>query len=92
VTTFESAIEGLVQLLRQFGLSAGNILTQFELALRSQLQQLGVPEVVQTMLLLAMAGVLILWSLRLFGGLFRIAALVVVLVIAAHATIPTFPH
>jgi Flp pilus assembly protein TadB len=92
VATLETAIGVLIELLRQFSAMAAAFLTQLEELLRSQLQQFGVPQAVQTLIFVAIAAILILWSLRLFGGLFRIAALLVLLLIAAHIVLPTVPY
>jgi hypothetical protein len=85
MTTFELAIDGLLQLLRQFMASVAVILGQIEHLLRSQLQQLGMPETIQTLILLALVTIVALWSIRLFGGVFRIGVLGIVLLIVIHA-------
>lgn len=92
MANLEAAVEAIIQLLRQFSVSAGLILLQFERFLRSQLDQLGVPEIAQTMILVGMAAALILWALHLFGGLFRIGVVLVLLLIAVHVVVPGFVH
>ena len=64
------------------------ILTELELWLRSELQQFGAPHAVQTLILLAVAAVLVVGSLQLFGGLIRIAVVLILLLIAIHIVMP----
>ena len=66
----------------------GMALTAFEIWLRGVLQQLGVPHLLQTVLLLAVAAVLVLGSLRLFGGIIRVAVVLILLLIAIHIIMP----
>lgn len=84
----ETAIDSLLKLLTQFGVAVAAVLTAFELWLRHLLEQLGVPHTLQTVLLLAVAAVLVLGSLRLFGGLIRIAVVLILLLIAIHIVLP----
>jgi hypothetical protein len=88
VSQLQTAIDALLNLLTQFGLAVATILTEFELWLRGVLQQIGVPHTLQTVLLLAVAAVLVLGSLRLFGGIIRIAVILVLLLIAIHIVMP----
>ena len=78
----------MLKLLTEFGLAVAAILTRLELWLREELQHLGVPHTVQTPILLAVAVLLILGSLRLFGGLIRVAAVLILVLIAIHILMP----
>jgi hypothetical protein len=89
---FTNAINSLLHLLVQIGdlLVAG--LVAVELWVRGQLATFGLPPAVQTVIMLALAAVLILGSLRLFGGLIRIIVLLVLILIAIHILLPVLPH
>ncbi len=63
-------------------------LVALELWLRDGLTQLDVPRPIQTVLLVAMAALLIVAALRLFGGLIRVAVIVVLVLIAIHVLLP----
>ncbi|MGA3003206.1 MAG: hypothetical protein ABSE20_15945 [Acetobacteraceae bacterium] len=84
----QTTIDTLLKLLTEFGLAVAAILTRLELWLREELQHLGVPHTVQTPILLAVAVLLILGSLRLFGGLIRVAAVLILVLIAIHILMP----
>ena len=84
----QTTIDTLLKLLTEFGLAVAAILTRLELWLREELQHLGVPHTVQTPILLAVAVLLILGSLRLFGGLIRVAAVLILMLIAIHILLP----
>jgi hypothetical protein len=88
VANLQTAIDTLLKLLTQFGVAVAAILTELELWLRGQLQELGVPHTIQTVILLAVAAVLVLGSLRLFGGLIRVAVVLILLLIAIHIVMP----
>jgi hypothetical protein len=88
VGNFENAINTLLALLKQFGLAVAALLTALELWLRSVLQQFGVPHTLQTVILVAVAAILVLGALRLFGGLIRIAVVLILLLIAIHIIMP----
>ncbi len=72
----------------QFGLAVAAILTELELWLRGELRQLGVPQTAQTLVLLVVAALLVLGAWRLFGGLIRLAVVLVLLLIAIHIVMP----
>jgi hypothetical protein len=63
-----------------------------EFWLRSQLGLLGVPAPFQTIILIALAVVLIVLALRLFGGLIRIAIILILALIAIHILMPVLHH
>lgn len=88
MSQFQTAIDTLLRLLTEFGVAVASILTGFELWLRGVLEQIGVPHTLQTVVLLAVAVVLVLGSLRLFGGLIRIAVILILLLIAIHIVMP----
>jgi hypothetical protein len=83
-----NAIDELLQGFRQLGDAVVGLLTALELWLRSELQRLGVPHSVQTLILLTVAVVLVLGTLRLFGGLIRVVVVLILLVIAIHIMMP----
>lgn len=90
--SFAHVINSLLQILIQLGdLIVGAIVT-VEVWLRDQLAQLGLPPVIQTVIMLALAVVLIVGSLRLFGGLIRVAVVLVLVLIAIHILLPVLPH
>jgi hypothetical protein len=91
VENLESAIAGLLQILKQLGLALAAILTALELMLRQELQKLGVAQNLQTVILLAVAVILVLGALRLFGGVIRIAIVLVLLLVAIHIALPVIP-
>ncbi len=84
------AVETLLHLVVQ----AGNLIVAgiiaIELWLRGQLAALGLPPAIQTVLLIALAALLIVAALRLFGGLIRVAVILVVILIAIHVLMPVF--
>ncbi len=88
VANLQNAIDTLLRLLTQFGLVVAAALTELELWIRGQLQQLGLPHGVQTVLLLAVAAILVLSALRLFGGVIRIAVVLILLLVAIHIVMP----
>ncbi len=88
MSQLQTAIDTLLQLLTAFGLALASILTGVELWLRGVLQQFGVPHTLQTVLLLAVAVLLVLGSLRLFGGVIRIAVILILVLIAIHIVMP----
>jgi hypothetical protein len=90
--SFTSIIHRLLDLLIELGNYIVGALVAVELWLRGQLTQFGLPPVVQTVILLAAAVLLVVVSLRLFGGLIRVAVLLVLILIAAHVVLPALPH
>ena len=89
---FTHAVNSLLQLLVQVGgmIMAG--LIAIELWLRGQLAQFGLQPQVQTVIMLAFAALLIVASLRLFGGLIRAVVILVLLLVAIHIVLPVLPH
>jgi hypothetical protein len=92
VNSFTHVINTLLQLL----ISLGNVIVAgivaIELWLRAELGHFGLPPNVQTIILIALALLLILGSLRLFGGLVRAAVVLVLILIAIHILLPILQH
>jgi hypothetical protein len=81
-------LNGLLQLVIALGdLIVGGIVA-IELWLRGQLGQLGLAPQLQTAILVAIAVLLIVAALRFFGGLVRIAVVIVLALIAIHILLP----
>jgi hypothetical protein len=90
--SFEHVINSLLQFLIRLGdVIVGGIVT-LELWMRGQLSQFGLTPQVQTVIIIALAAVLILGSLRLFGGLIRVAVVLVLILIALHIVMPVLQH
>lgn len=83
ITKLLALIKGLVDLLLS-GLAA------IEVWLRGQLHGLGVAPPIQTVILIAVAVVLIVVALRLFGGVLRAVVVIFLVLLALHAVIPIF--
>jgi hypothetical protein len=92
VDSFTRVINNLLQLLIQIGNLIVGWIVMLEVWLRAQLAQLGVAQQMQTAILIAVAVVLILASLKLFGGLIRVAAVLVLILIAIHILMPVLQH
>jgi hypothetical protein len=92
VDSFEHVINSLLQLLIQLGDVIVGWIVIIENALRGQLMQLGVAPQLQTVILLACAVALILGALKLFGGLIRVAIVLVLILIALHILMPILHH
>jgi hypothetical protein len=92
VDSFAHVINTLLQLLVRLGdIIVGGIVT-LELWTRDQLAQFGLAPQVQTVIMLAIAVVLILLAFRLFGGLIRVAVVLVLILIALHIVMPVLQH
>jgi hypothetical protein len=88
VTIVTRSLQTLLQLLIVTGnLIIGGILTM-ELSLRDQLEIFGVARPVQTAMLLALTLLLILASLRTFGGPIRVAVTLVLVLTFIHVLLP----
>ena len=85
----------IVDTLLHFVIQLGQLLMSAILALevwiRGELSQAGLPPAVQTVLMLAVAALLIVGSLRLFGGLIRVAVVLLLLLVAIHIVLPVLP-
>ena len=90
--SFAHIINSLLQLLIRLGdIIVGGIVT-LELWMRGQLSELGLAPPVQTVVMVAIAVVLILAAFKLFGGLIRVAVVLVLLLIALHIVMPVLRH
>ncbi len=85
---FTQALDSLLHLLVGFGSAIAAIILAFELWLRGQLTTLGVAPPIQTVLLVAVAVLLIVATLRLFGGLIRLGVVLVLVLIAIQILAP----
>ena len=89
---FSRAIETLLQLLIQLGnlILAG--IVAIEVWLRAQLTLLGLPQSIQTVLMIALALLLIVAALRVFGGLIRVGVVLVLILVVIHVLLPVMQH
>ena len=85
-------INSLLQLLIQIGDVLFNVLITIETWVRGQLAGLGLSSQIQTVIMIVVAVLLIVGSLRLFGGLLRIALVLILVLIAIHIILPVLPH
>lgn len=92
MTSFADIVNDLLGFLIELGDIIVAAIVAIELWLRDQLGQLGVSQPIQTVILVALAVFLIFGSLRIFGGLIRVAAVLVLLLIAIHIMMPVFRH
>lgn len=84
----QATADALLRLVTLLGVTALAILSGVEVWLHQELRHLGVPRPAQTPILVVVAALLILGSLRLFGGLIRIAAVLVLVLMAIHIVMP----
>ncbi|MEA2745168.1 MAG: hypothetical protein QOG25_3539 [Acetobacteraceae bacterium] len=92
VDTVARVTDALLQLLIQMGNLILAAIVAVELWLRAQFMLLGVSPAIQTVLLVAIAVLLIVAALRLFGGLIRVAVVLVLLLIVIHVVLPIIQH
>ncbi len=90
--SFRTVINTLLQLLLQLSDLVVAGIIAIELWLRAQLTQFGVAQPVQTIILLALAAVLIVAALRLFGGMIRVIVVLVLILIGIHIVMPLLQH
>ncbi len=88
----KQALELVLQILVRLGDFVVGAILAVEVWLRGRLGAMGAPPEVQTAILIAVAILLILMAFRLFGGLVRIAVVVVLLLIAMHVLLPVISH
>lgn len=91
MASFRQAIDSLLHVIIQIGTLLMAAIVAIEAWLRHALAQTGLPLGAQTVLMLVAAALLILASLRLFGGLIRIAVVLVLVLIAIHLIVPALP-
>ena len=89
---FTNAVNAVLQVLLQIGNLIVSGLVAVELWLRGQLATLGLDPAVQTTIMLALAALLILGALRLFGGLIRAIVILLLILVAIHILLPVVPH
>jgi hypothetical protein len=92
VDSFKNVVNSLLQLVLELGnlIVAGIVF--IELWLRGELTQFGLPQTAQTIILLLLAVVLIVGALRLFGGLIRVAVVLILILIGIHILMPLLQH
>jgi hypothetical protein len=81
-------IEGLLRFILYLGGIIVSAIVAIEYWLRDQLTQMHVPREAQSILLLLLAVALVAGALRLFGGIIRLALLLVLLLIAVDIVVP----
>jgi len=92
VDNFTRVINELLQVLIELGHALVGVLISIELWVRGQLQQFGLTPNTQTAIMVGVAAVLILATLRLFGGLIRVALVLILILVALHILLPVLPH
>jgi hypothetical protein len=92
VNSVRDIINSLLQFLIELGDIIVGAIVEVELWLRGQLSELGLPQPLQTAILVVLAIVLIVSALRLFGGLIRVAVVLVLILIAIHILLPILQH
>lgn len=90
--SFANIVRSLLDLLIALGNIIVAALITVEVWLRAQLTHFGLPPPVQTVILIAVAALLVIGSLRLFGGLIRVAVVLVLILIAIHIALPILQH
>lgn len=90
--SFQHVITTLMQILIELGRLSLDALISTEDWVRDRLGEAGVSANVQTAIMIAVAVVLLLGALRLFGGLIRVFAVLVLLLIAIHILLPVLRH
>jgi len=88
VDRFNDTINSLLALLIRLGDLIVTGLKAGEVWLRGQLVALGVPAELQIVIMLALAALLILGVVRMFGGLIRILVVLILLLVAARVLLP----
>jgi hypothetical protein len=86
----DQAITKLLALIRSLVNLVLGGLAAIEVWLRGQLTGLGVASPIQTIILIAVAVLLIAATLRLFGGVLRAVVVIFLVLLALHALIPVF--
>jgi len=86
----DQAITKLLALIKSLVDLVLGALAAVEVWLRGQLAGLGVAPPIQTVILIAVAVLLIAAALRLFGGVLRGVVVIFLILLALHALIPVF--
>lgn len=84
-------INSLLHIVIQLGNVLMGVIIAAEVWLRGALAKEGLPPEVQTAVMLLAAVLLIGGAVRMFGGLIRIAVMLILLLIAAHIILPVLP-
>lgn len=84
-------VDGLLHLVIQIGRLLMTAIIAIELWVRRALSHAGLPASMQTVLMLAFAVLLIVGALRVFGGIIRIAVVLLLVLIAIHIILPVLP-
>ncbi len=85
---FHPAVNALLQFLQQLITLAANALTALDSWLRGQMDLLGVPPTIQTLIILAVSVFLIIGALRVLGGLIRVGAVLILVLVVIHFLMP----
>ncbi len=89
-------LQHVLTTLLRMSIEIGNILLDMLVAseewAHDRLSQLGLSANVQTVTMTTVTLVLILFALRLFGGLIRFIVVVALLLVAIHILLPILPH
>jgi hypothetical protein len=80
----------ILNLIIQIGTLIVSGIIAVEIWLRAQLEQFGLAPALQTTILAVLAIILIVGSIRLFGGLIRVAVVLMLLLMAMHILFPVF--
>jgi hypothetical protein len=83
-----SVLDSLLKLIISLGNIIVDAIVSIELWMRTQLTTMGLSPQLQTVVLVVLAIVLIVAALRLFGGLVRIAVILVLALIAVQILMP----
>ncbi len=86
--TVNRVLESLLGLLTLLGGLILQAIVAVETWVRGLLGSLGVPQQIQTAVLIAVAVVLVLAVFRLFGGLMRVAVVIILLLVVIHVLVP----
>lgn len=86
----DQAITKLLALIKSLVDLVLGALAAIEVWLRAQLGGLGVAPPIQTIILIAVAVLLIAATLRLFGGVLRAVVVIFLVLLALHALMPVF--
>jgi hypothetical protein len=84
----QSGPSSLLQFLRQLSGVIAALLGDVEDWLHGQMQDLGVPPLLQTMILLGVAVLLIVGAVRLFAGLARVGVVLILVLLTLHLVMP----
>jgi hypothetical protein len=81
-------VSDVLMLLIRMGTAILSAVEAIEMSMREQLAVMGVSPLTQTLILVVLAFAIILLALRVFGGLLRLAVIVVLVLIALQVMMP----